>query len=65
MQIDSIIELDLPDKPIILKSGNHLGNLFEKFDTYVYYHANKWFDPHPRLFRECKFYGKEIHYIND
>jgi hypothetical protein len=31
---------------------------------YVYYHANKWFDPHPRLFLECTFYNKEIRYYN-
>jgi len=63
--IKSIIALNLPNKPIILKSGAHLENLFENFDIYVYYHANMWFDPHPRLFIECTFYGKEIHYIND
>jgi hypothetical protein len=39
-------------------------NLFEKFTDYVYYHANKWFDPHPRLFLECAFYDKSITYIN-
>lgn len=61
----SIKALNLPDKPILLKSGKHLDNLFENFDTYVYYHANKWFDPHPRLFIECSFYGKEIYYVND
>lgn len=60
-----ISELNLPkNKPIIWKSRSHLYNLFEHFDTYIYYHANKWFDPHPRLFLECKFYDKEIHYYN-
>jgi hypothetical protein len=57
-------ELSLPDKPIIYKTRNHKDNLFEKFDTYVYYHANKWFDPHPRLFIESAFYDKEILYFN-
>lgn len=56
--------LPLPDKPIIYKSRGHKDNLFEQFDTYVYYHANKWFDPHPKLFVECKFYDKEILYFN-
>ncbi len=65
MEKKSIRDLNLPDKPILLKSGKHLDNLFENFDTYVYYHANKWFDPHPRLFIECTFYGKEIYYLND
>ena len=56
--------LNLPDKPIIFKLREHQNNLFEWFDMYVYYHANKWFDPHPRLFLECKFYNKEIRYYN-
>ena len=57
-------ELDLPNKPIIYKSRIHLNNMFEHFDTYLYYHANTWFDPHPRLFHECVFYGKDILYHN-
>lgn len=59
-----ISKLNLPNKPIIFKERRHLQNLFEQFDTYVYYHADKWFDPHPRLFHECYFYGKEIMYFN-
>jgi hypothetical protein len=58
-------ELNLPKKPVILKSCDHLDNLFEQFDTYVYYHSNRWFDPHPRLFVECAFYNKDIYYINN
>lgn len=61
---DFIGGLNLSKKPIILKAGSHLDNLFEKFDEYVYYHANKWFDPHPRLFLECAFYNKKISYYN-
>jgi hypothetical protein len=57
--------LDLPKKPIIYKERLHLEKMFEQFDTYLYYHANKWFDPHPRLFHECFFYGKEIMYFNN
>lgn len=60
-----IKDLDLPDKPIIFKTENHKENLFELFDTYVYYHADKWFDPHPRLFLECAYYEKEILYFNE
>jgi hypothetical protein len=41
-----------------------MNNLFEHFDAYIYYHANKWFDVHPRLFLECAFYNKDIHYFN-
>ena len=55
-------KLDLPNKPIIYKSRNHLDNMFEHFDTYLYYHADKWFDPHPRLFHECCFYNKKVIY---
>jgi len=58
-------QLDLPDKPIIYKSDEHMENLFEHFDTYVYWHAAKWFDPHPRLFLECMFYDKDIMYFNE
>ena len=57
--------LNLPQKPLIFKDGKHRNNLFEKFDTYLYYHINGWFDPHPRLIIECFFYGKEIIYINN
>lgn len=55
-------KLDLPNKPIIYKSRTHLDNMFEQFDTYLYYHADTWFDPHPRLFHECHFYNKRIIY---
>lgn len=57
--------LELPNKPILFKERIHKDNLFELFDTYVYYHANKWFDPHPRLFVECTHYNKEILYFNN
>lgn len=55
-------KLDLPNKPIIYKSRTHLDNMFEQFDIYLYYHANTWFDPTPRLFHECLFYNKKIIY---
>ena len=57
-------KLDLPNKPIIYKSRTHLDNMFEQFDTYLYYHADTWFDPHPRLFHECYFYNKKVIYHN-
>lgn len=58
-------KIDIPDKPILVKERFHKNNLFELFDTYVYYHANKWFDPHPRLFLECAYYEKDIYYFNE
>lgn len=57
-------KIQLPDKPIIMKTPNHRTNLFELYDTYVYYHSGTWFDPHPRLFHESYFYGKDIIYFN-
>jgi hypothetical protein len=59
-----IKKLNLPDKKLLYKDRIHVDNLFEKFDEYVYYHANKWFDPHPRMILESAFYGKKIHYYN-
>jgi hypothetical protein len=59
-----VSSLNLPDKPIIFKLRVHQRHLFEQFDTFVYYHANKWFDPHPRLFVESRFYDKDIMYFN-
>jgi len=61
---DFLKHLDLPDKPIIFKARSHLDNMFEQFDEYLYWHANTWFDPHPRLFAECYFYGKKSNYHN-
>jgi hypothetical protein len=54
----------VPQKIIQKDKVNHKKNLFEQFTTYIYYHANKWFDPHPRLFLECSFYNKDMLYIN-
>lgn len=64
---DFLYTLDLPylPEPFIIKSKTEPErNLFEQFTNYLYFHANKWFDPHPRLFLECRFYGKCITYIN-
>jgi len=56
--------LQLP-APFIFKSKTKpKENLFEHFTHYVYYHADKWFDPHPRLFLECKYYNKKLFYLN-
>jgi hypothetical protein len=52
-------------KKIIYKTESHKKHLFSLFDTFVYYHADKWFDPRPRLMHECEFYNKRIYYINE
>jgi len=56
-------KFDGMDKVEILKS--HPENFFSLFDTYIYYHDGKYFDPRPRLFHECLFHKKKIIYIND
>jgi len=60
-----IEELNLDrNRSIYFKQTDHFKNLFEFFDRFIYYHANKYFDPHPRLFLECAYYGKKIFYYN-
>ncbi len=57
--------IHLPE-PFIFKSKTKpRENLFEQFTHYLYYHADKWFDPHPRLFLECGFYNKVMTYVNE
>ena len=55
---------EFPSPYIIKSKTKPEKNLFEKFTHYFYYHADKWFDPHPRLFLECVFYDKDIIYVN-
>jgi hypothetical protein len=38
-------------------------NLMSMFETYVYTKAT--FDPAPRIFQECKYYGKDVIYLRD
>ena len=38
-------------------------NLLGMFETYVY--TKETFDPAPRIFQECKYYGKDIIYLRD
>ena len=38
-------------------------NLMSLFETYVY--TKETFDPAPRIFQECKYYGKDIIYHRD
>lgn len=38
-------------------------NLMGMFETYVY--TKNTFDPAPRIFQECKYFGKEVIYLRD
>lgn len=38
-------------------------NLMSMFNTYVY--TKDTFDPAPRIFQECKYYGKNVIYLRD
>ena len=38
-------------------------NLMGIFETYVY--TKETFDPAPRIFQECKYFGKEVIYLRD
>ncbi|HPZ24114.1 MAG TPA: hypothetical protein PLC25_04680 [Bacilli bacterium] len=49
--------------PKIVVLYEHPKDFHSLFNTYIYYHVG-YFDPHPRLFHECIFYGKKIIYIN-
>ena len=62
--IKSLFKRYVPEPMFFKSKEKHKNNLFESFTHYLYYHANKWFDPHPRLFLECCFYNKEIIYYN-
>lgn len=55
----------LPNKPVYQKSMEHLFGFFTKWDEMLYIRTDKWYDPHPRIFLECAFYGKKMHYFND
>jgi len=38
-------------------------NLMSMFETYVY--TKETFDPAPRIFQECKYFGKDVIYLRD
>lgn len=40
-----------------------VNNLMGLFETYVY--TKDTFDPAPRIFQECKYYGKDVIYLRD
>jgi len=49
-------------KELLIKEDRYFYDLHERFDEYVYFQSDRWFDPHPRLFHECKLYNKPYHY---
>lgn len=56
--------LNIDWKKAFFKLPKHKENLFESFNHFIYYHNNTYFDPHPRLFLECKWYNKTMEYHN-
>lgn len=57
-------EIQKINKPLLIKENQFLYDLHNHFDEYVYFQSNAWFDPHPKLFHECKYYNKPYHYFN-
>lgn len=54
------------EKYVNIKNNNVFApveNLLGMFDTYVY--TKETFDPAPRIFQECKYYGKDVIYLRD
>lgn len=55
------------DAPYVNINNNNIfvpvENLMSMFDTYVY--TKETFDPAPRIFQECKYYGKDVIYLRD
>lgn len=63
------VENDEYIKPYLTKNWfrklvNHQDGFFEKFDTFIYYHSDRYLDPHPRLIHESWFFGKKVIYLN-
>jgi len=63
-EVKDIIE-SVSKKPVLFKENKALYDLHKHFDEYLYVKSPYWFDPHPRLFHESKFYGKAYHYVNN
>jgi hypothetical protein len=57
-------KLLLPPKVITFREQEYKTNFLCDFDLFLYYHADKYFDLHPRLMHECYFYGKGVLYFN-
>jgi hypothetical protein len=71
--VERVID-DYPDHGILtydekyanIKNNNifvPVENLMSLFETYVY--TKETFDPAPRIFQECKYYGKTVIYRRD
>jgi hypothetical protein len=63
-----------PDHGILTYDANYVNieynnifvpveNIMGMFETYVY--TKETFDPAPRIFQECKYYGKDVIYLRD
>jgi len=58
--------LTYDEKYVNLENNNifvPITNLMSLFETYVY--TKETFDPAPRIFQECKYYGKNVIYLRD
>lgn len=58
--------LTYDEKYVNMKNNNifvPVENLMSLFETYVY--TKETFDPAPRIFQECKYYGKDVIYLRD
>jgi len=58
--------LTYDEKYVNIKNNNifvPVENLMSLFETYVY--TKETFDPAPRIFQECKYYGKDVVYLRD
>lgn len=54
------------EKYVNIKNNNVFApveNIMGMFETYVY--TKETFDPAPRIFQECKYYGKDVIYLRD
>lgn len=71
--VEQVID-QFPDHGILTYDANYVNikhnnifvpvdNVMSMFETYVYTKAT--FDPAPRIFQECKYYGKDVIYLRD
>ena len=71
--VEKVID-QFPDHGILTYDANYINdknnnvfvpvhNLMSMFETYVY--TKETFDPAPRIFQECKYYGKDVIYLRD
>ena len=71
--VEKVIK-DYPDHGILTYNEDYVNkdnnnvfvpvdNIMSMFDTYVY--TKDTFDPAPRIFQECKYFGKQVIYLRD